>query len=498
LEMSLENTGSMREQPPKVPQPQQFETQSQLQPQSATATNTTADATARAEENPISLREKVQRIFDKFDSDQSGSISTHELERIVAELNLHMTKAQVEKMMKEADPDGSGEIDRAEFEAALRSQASQSSDLGTVFSQAESLFGWLNPGSWFGKQASDPSAGRANRASKKSTVATTTPALRNGLPPSPKPQQPQLEFSKPATPPISPTKRVPFPSPRITQMKASQRAHQEDNLDKGKEMRLSNDAWKHFHNAQKEHFLYHQRRKIRHSHSQEMDAAMAVETLKSLKREDGKDMRSDFEDAWLGELDKKRAHAAKGRERVLEAKAAKEVKVHERMIWKSDKAAEASAIAKIERAKRREWTKATQRAEMKAAKAFTARVRHETRPAVRQEGRNMFQMQRDAIVAGERARQKHDRRQIESTKKQFLSDHSSLREEVQRLDAVAKAARGQLAEVRTHAADDFRFKMSKERERKRQVYAAIDHHKKSAHDAIFDWNTASVFGYPQC
>jgi len=110
----------------------------------------------------------------------------------------------------------------------------------------------------------------------------------------------------------------------------------------------------------------------------------------------------------------------------------------------------------------------------------------------------MFQMQRDAIVAGERARQKHDRRQIESTKKQFLSDHSSLREEVQRLDAVAKAARGQLAEVRTHAADDFRFKMSKERERKRQVYAAIDHHKKSAHDAIFDWNTASVFGYPQC
>ena len=74
----------------------------------------------------------------------------------------------------------------------------------------------------------------------------------------------------------------------------------------------------------------------------QMDAAMAVETLKSLKREDGKGMRSDFEDAWLGELDKKRAHAAKGRERVLEAKAAKEVKVHERMIWKRDKAAETS------------------------------------------------------------------------------------------------------------------------------------------------------------
>ena len=110
------------------------------------------------------------------------------------------------------------------------------------------------------------------------------------------------------------------------------------------------------------------------SASAQVEATTAVEELKKSKRSEGNDQRLEFEDAWLGELDKKKAHAARGRERVLEAKTAKESRVHERMIWKRDKAAEAAAIAKLERSKRKEWTKATQRAEMKAARAFTTRV----------------------------------------------------------------------------------------------------------------------------
>ena len=52
---------------------------------------------------------------------------------------------------------------------------------------------------------------------------------------------------------------------------------------------------------------------------------------------------------------------------------------------------------------RKEHAKSTQRREEQAAKDYAARVRHETRPEVRLEGREMFQAQRDAMVQSEKS-----------------------------------------------------------------------------------------------
>ena len=101
------------------------------------------------------LREKLQPIFNKFDEDGSGAVSTAEMTKIVKQLKLQMTPKQLAGMMKEADPDGSGEIDFEEFVAVLKVQMEKGGQLASVMSEASSVFGFLNPMNWF---ASAPAA----------------------------------------------------------------------------------------------------------------------------------------------------------------------------------------------------------------------------------------------------------------------------------------------------------------------------------------------------
>ena len=56
------------------------------------------------------LRAKLRLIFDKFDVDGSGTVSTDEMGRMVTRLKMEMTKSQVQKMMADADKDNSGEV----------------------------------------------------------------------------------------------------------------------------------------------------------------------------------------------------------------------------------------------------------------------------------------------------------------------------------------------------------------------------------------------------
>ena len=70
------------------------------------------------------LRVKLRPVFDKFDADKSGSISTSEMGRVLKAVKMELSKLELEQLMKEADPDGSGEIDFEEFVAALQKQMS--------------------------------------------------------------------------------------------------------------------------------------------------------------------------------------------------------------------------------------------------------------------------------------------------------------------------------------------------------------------------------------
>jgi Ca2+-binding EF-hand superfamily protein len=61
------------------------------------------------------LREVLRPVFDKFDTDASGFISTPEMKAMCKELQMELTPEQMQTMMVEADPDRSGEVDFDEF-----------------------------------------------------------------------------------------------------------------------------------------------------------------------------------------------------------------------------------------------------------------------------------------------------------------------------------------------------------------------------------------------
>ena len=82
-------------------------------------------------------------VFKKFDADGSGFISTDELKRMTTELKMEMSKDTVRKMMVEADPDQSGEIDFDEFVAVIKKQVEggQGGSLASLVEQASGFFG---------------------------------------------------------------------------------------------------------------------------------------------------------------------------------------------------------------------------------------------------------------------------------------------------------------------------------------------------------------------
>ena len=98
------------------------------------------------------LRAKLRPIFEKFDIDNSGTVSTDEMINIVAAANLSadFSEEQIKKMIAEADSDNSGEIDFDEFVSIMeRQMQSGGGDFSMVFTKASLQFGFLNQLTWF-------------------------------------------------------------------------------------------------------------------------------------------------------------------------------------------------------------------------------------------------------------------------------------------------------------------------------------------------------------
>lgn len=63
------------------------------------------------------FEDKVIQTFNKWDTDENGSISVRELSAVFKKLNPKFEDAQIQLLLKEADVDGNGEIDYREFVA---------------------------------------------------------------------------------------------------------------------------------------------------------------------------------------------------------------------------------------------------------------------------------------------------------------------------------------------------------------------------------------------
>jgi centrin-1 len=60
-------------------------------------------------------KEDIQKVFNLFDDDQSGSISLRNLKRVAKELGETMSDAELLEMIERADTDQDGEINADEF-----------------------------------------------------------------------------------------------------------------------------------------------------------------------------------------------------------------------------------------------------------------------------------------------------------------------------------------------------------------------------------------------
>ena len=56
-------------------------------------------------------REDLHRVFDQFDADGSGEVSTSEMVAILQSLEVEKTDEEVRQLIRDCDPNGSGAID---------------------------------------------------------------------------------------------------------------------------------------------------------------------------------------------------------------------------------------------------------------------------------------------------------------------------------------------------------------------------------------------------
>ena len=110
-----------------------------------------AATTALVPDVDAETRSKLKEIFDKFDLDGSGSVSTSEMKNMIQQLDLKLSDDDIAKLMRDADPDQSGQIDFEEFVTVMAGQMGKGGGLADVVAAAGSFFGWINPLSWFGK-----------------------------------------------------------------------------------------------------------------------------------------------------------------------------------------------------------------------------------------------------------------------------------------------------------------------------------------------------------
>ena len=132
------------------------------------------------------LREALRPVFDKFDVDGSGAVSTEEMSAMVKQLKMDITPEKLRKMMVEADPDMSGEIDFEEFVQVTKAQieAGNGGALAAVVQQAGGFFGFFgNIFSMFGGEAPAPAPAPPPAAAPKASGSARAPPSAANSPP---------------------------------------------------------------------------------------------------------------------------------------------------------------------------------------------------------------------------------------------------------------------------------------------------------------------------
>ena len=438
---------------------------------------TGAGASAPVEDD-TALRAKLKEIFDKFDADGSGAVSTVEMGRMIKMLDLQMTSEEIVGLMVDADPDGSGEIDFEEFVLVLKEQiaAGKGGGLAKVVNQAGGFFNFLNlSGLFSGASAGGADGGGAASSSAEGGSAGEGTKYRH-----------QGLFGYVASP------RSPVVSPRVSSITYTQWLVMQGNQATGKEVRELEAEWKAAKAAQEGKFFADQEQRIARFKKESEKGKQAVAWMQYSKMQDGLALKAEIERLWRKEIARKKAFAGKAKKNkeLAQQQSAKKAKSSKRKADRAEKKAHSASLA--ERAKREEAKLKEKEAEAAAAAERTERVRYETRPALRQEGREMFQAQRDALAAETRNMAEIQKEERMLAKEQFLYEKEESREQVLSAVSKARASRGNLAAQRKADADAMRAKLGAERRRGMQKREEMTKQALDARNSIYESRFASI------
>ena len=188
-------------------------------------------------------------------------------------------------------------------------------------------------------------------------------------------------------------------------------------------------------------------------HEQEIEKAAAIEELKASKRQVGAEMRVALQAAYEQVQEAAAARTAVVSAETHRTRLAKEAQALARHQHQKENAEMIAAQAKAERADRRQDALATVREQERMARELTARVRYETRPAVRQESASYFQRQRNEAYSEMKRQRNAQREQREQAEGVYINGATQLVQEVRQGDTVAvQSARQRLSDSRWHEA----------------------------------------------
>ena len=451
----------------------------------------------------------LKKAFDAFDVDGSGFIDTQEMTRIVKKLKLGLSAQQIKQLMADADPNGSGSVDYAEFEAVLRKQLEApggSASLAGVVGEASTGFGWLNPLGWGSDTTEKPPAPSPTRQARPPSaskpVKPRTPG-RSGrpatAPPSSVPSSPDRSkrvgastrsaATTATTLPTTTTQSLRSPIPR---MKRTQYAIGEANHMAAAAMREEAASHKAWADAAKQRFLRGQHEKVLKGHLAIMQRVEAQEAMALTKVQKGLQMREQIARRAQDAQRKQREFVERNHSAVFDARAKKRNEVQARVQAEREEATSIAEAAKAARAVRREQAKATIKKQERAAQEFTAKVRYETRAEVRQEGLDMFEARRRAVAEEARLRAEREAKDIQAQRQAYLASAAQQRVRIAQEHAKSHQSREALVEKRRHEAERVRVRIAEAREQKAYEEEMRRQGTHAMHDEVLMWKAESV------
>lgn len=388
---------------------------------------------------PDDLRTNLRLAFEAHDGSGSGRLSLSLIESVLAAANVDISPEDAFRFTSHPAFDHTESITFEELFSRIkhgiqsnrRSHKSESAQpeegLASLWINAPSFFTWINPLAWI--SARDDTS----------------------------------EISQALNPTRSAT---PVRSKRSVHSEWVVRERNAQLADVQRDISHRNVAWR---KEQEEWYLERRRRRRSEFRQQRRDVVEACEALQSVKRETGVQMRQKLQMDYQKVQEDKRERAKLVSAVTIEARQVKAAATSARNAEKERTAQLIAIQAQADRARHKEESLQTVRAQEKAKKEYAAQVRYETRPAVRQRTRDFYQASRDAMYRAEKIREEENRAIREAQLEEFLSGASERVLDVKVAELIsAPEARRRLEEKRWQDADEVRYQLYWEGERKRQ------------------------------